>query len=151
MASTLNSDNSANNCILKLDDILEVICAEVGTNASLKENKEIRKEGQMFKVCTYIGAITNMKQIESKAFYLNKISITHVESDVIRIVFLVFALKTKVPIGGDEQGIFVPSKILVEPIQCEKNNLHFVFTRNLNRPLVNINPNFQTSGTAYSE
>lgn len=151
MASTLNSDNSANNCILKLDDILEVICAEVGTNASLKENKEIRKEGQMLKVCTYIGAITNMKQIESKAFYLNKISITHVESDVIGIVFLVFALKTKVPISGDEQGIFVPSKILIEPIQCEKNNLHFVFTRNLNRPLVDINPDFQTSGTAYSE
>jgi len=151
MASTLDSDNSANNCVLKLDDILEAICAEVGTNAGLKENRGIRKEGQTLKVRTYIGAIANMKQIDSKAFYLNKITITRVESDIIGIVFLVFALKTKVPVGGDEQGIFVPSKILVEPIQCEKNNLRFVFTRNFNRPFVDINPDFRTSGAAYSE
>lgn len=151
MASTLDSDNSANNCILKLDDILEAICAEVGTNASLKENKEIRKEGQTLKVRTYFGAIASMTQIESKAFYVNKICITRVESDIIGIVSLVFALKTKVPVGGDEQGIFVPSKILVEPIQWEKNNLRFVFTRHINRLFVDINPDFRTSGAAYSE
>ena len=115
MASTLDSDNSANNCILKLNDILEAICAEVGTSASLKEDEDVRKEGQTIKVCTYIGAIASMTQIESIACYVNKICITRVESDVIGIVFLVFALKMIVPVGGDEQGVFVPSKILAEP------------------------------------
>jgi hypothetical protein len=45
MASTLHGDNSANNCILKLDDILKAICAEVGTNTGLEEKKGVRKVG----------------------------------------------------------------------------------------------------------
>jgi hypothetical protein len=46
MASTLHGDNSANNCILKLDDILKAICTEVGTNAGLAEKEGVRKVGQ---------------------------------------------------------------------------------------------------------
>jgi hypothetical protein len=46
MASTLHGDNSANNCILKFDDILKATCSEVGTKASLAKKKHIRKVGR---------------------------------------------------------------------------------------------------------
>ena len=59
-------------------------------------------------------------QIRSIAFYINKICITCIESDVVGVVFLVFMLKSKVPIDRDEQGIFVPSKISAELIQNKK-------------------------------
>jgi hypothetical protein len=61
-----------------------------------------------------------MTQIGSIAFYVNKICITRVESDVVGIVFLVFTLKSKVPVDRDEQGIFVPSKISAELMQKKK-------------------------------
>jgi len=46
MASTLHSDNSANDCILKFDDILKVTCSEVGTKASLAQKRRVRQVGR---------------------------------------------------------------------------------------------------------
>jgi len=61
-----------------------------------------------------------MTQIGPKAFYVRKIRITSIESDVIRVVFLDFTLKPKVPVSRDEAGMFVPSEISPELIWNKK-------------------------------
>ena len=108
MSCAYNSNNAANHCILELYHVLESVCAEMTTDAILQRIGIRINQVLTIAMTNLYTCLSDMIKICLVPCRLDEISTAFIQGDIVRIIFLVLALQSKISVSRDEKCVFVP-------------------------------------------
>lgn len=99
MPCTYNRYNAANHCILEFYHVLESVCAKMTTGAILKRIKiHINQILKLVVITNRYRFLSDLCQICLVARRLHEIRMSFIQRDIIRVVFLVLSLQSKISV-----------------------------------------------------